>query len=132
MKKLLVLALVLCMCLSLTACSMEDFEDNLTPGYETSEVSDRTLNSYAILMNADIEDFDVQSTLEATHKVRGISVVIIECGSFRKAAKLEDKAYVIVERLEDIYSYEYSFSVVRRGSFVLIGEDDAIDDALGR
>ena len=54
------------------------------------------------------------------------------CGSFKQAAELEDKADVIVDKLEDAYSYEYSFSVVRRGSFVLIGEDDAIDDALGR
>ena len=63
MKKLLVLVMVLAMCLALTACGdIENFEENLEAGYSVSELSDSMMSSYALLMSADMDDFDVQNT----------------------------------------------------------------------
>ena len=132
MKKLLAILLVLCMCIGLAACAkMEDFEDNLGRDYEIENLSDDDMEYFAEYMDVDVDDFDVQDAIEATNEDTGVGVVIIECGSKKLAEELADEAGAIVKLLELSYSSKYSFDVETKGAFVLIGEEDAIADALG-
>ena len=133
MKKLIVMLLALCICLGLCACaSMDKFEENLGSKYKIEKLDDDDLEDYAELLDLDVDDYNVIDAMEATHKKSGIGVMILECGSASDAEELAEDGEVMVELLESYYSSKYSFDSVAEGRFVLIGEEDAIEDALGK
>lgn len=130
MKKLIAMLLMLCLGIGLCACaSMDNFEDNLEGKYAITLLDDDDLEDYADLLDLDVDDYNIKSAIEATHKKKYTSVVIIECGSSAKASKLAEDAEDIVDILEAYYR-GYTFDCTKKGRFVLFGEVDAIDDAL--
>ena len=133
MKKVLAIILVLCMCISLCACvSMDKFEKNLEDDYKISKMRDSDLETYEKLLDLDADDYDLETVKTATHKKSGIGVYIFECGSAAKAKQLAEDAEDMVDILESTYASKYSFDMVVKGRFVLVGEEDAIEDALGK
>lgn len=134
MKKILAMLLLLCLCLSLTACgvSMDKFEDNLSDDYDIESIDDDDLEEYAELLDLDMDDYEIEDAIEATHEKTGKGVMIIECGSKKAAEELGDDAEGMVKLLKAYYGSGYSFDLVVEGKFVLIGEEDAIEDALGK
>ena len=133
MKKILVFLLLLCLCLGLCACtSMDKMTSNLRPNYEIETMSDQDLEDYAILLALDLDDYNIVSAIQATHKTRGTGVVIVECDSKNDAAKLAKDAADIVEMLEYAYGTAYTFDVKTDGCFALFGETAAITTATGK
>lgn len=132
MKRIFALILVVCISVGLCACSasMDDFKSNLGDDYKIITLSDRDLDDYADLLYLDVSDYGVKSAIEAKHKQKSTSVVIIECGSSSQAEQLSKDADDIVFLLEYTYGSRYSFDIKCEDSFVLFGESTAINDAL--
>ena len=131
MKKFISITLVCVLLLSLCACtSMDKFKDNLGRDYKKTKLSDDDIECYADLLDLDISDYKIDSAIEARHRDDGISVLIFECGSRRLAKKLAKDAEDIIDILEDTYGSSYTFAIETKSNFVLIGEENAIDDAL--
>lgn len=132
MKKVLALLLTLCLCVTLSACAtMETFESNLGDKYSKTILDDDDLEDYADLLDIEVDDYSIKSAIEAKHKTKYTSVVIIQCANNTKAKKLANDAEDIIGMLENTFSSAYSFDIVVKSSFVLFGESTAIDDALG-
>ena len=132
MKKVLVFLLVLAMCLGLCSCmSMDDIEDNLGSSYKKESIDEDDLEEYAELLNIDVEDYEVESAMMATHKKKGTGVMIIECGSASLAEELSEDGDGMLDILEYTYGSKYTFKIEVEGNFVLFGEKSAIKDALG-
>lgn len=131
MKKIVAFLLVVCLCIGLCACaSMDTFKDNLGSDYRKTELDDDDLEAYEEMLDIDADDYDVKSAIQAVHKKKGTTVVIIECGSNAKANELSDDAEDIIDFLKKSYSSSYSFGISVEGRFVLLGEESAIEDAL--
>lgn len=132
MKKIVAFLLAVCLCVGLCACaSMDSFKDNLGDNYKKTILDEDDLEGYAELLGLDADDYKIKSALEATHKKKGTGVVIIECGSAELAEELADDAEDMVEYLTKSYGSAYTFGHAIKGRFVLFGEENAIDDALG-
>ena len=133
MKKVLALLLTLCLCVTLSACTtMETFESNLGDEYSKTIMDDNDLEVYADLLDLEVDDYSIKSAIEAEHKTKYISVVIIQCANNSKARKLANDAEDIIDMLENTFGSSYSFDLVVKNSFVLVGETNAIGDALGK
>lgn len=133
MKKALAVLLVVCICATMFACaSMSSFKDNLGSDYKKTTLTDSDIEDYADLLGLDMDEYKIRSAIEAKHKTKYTSVVIIECGSSGKAKSLAKDADEIVDLLKLTYGSKYSFGIETKGCFVLFGETSAIKDALGK
>ena len=132
MKRILAMVLALCLCIGLCACgmSMDKLKDNLGSSYKKVRLDDEDLEAYADLLGLDVDDYDIESAIQATHKKKGIGVVIIECGSKKEAEELADDGEGMVDYLSEYYGTNYSFDMVVKGKFILCGEERAIKAAL--
>lgn len=112
-------------------CTMSDFIDSLGDAYYINEYSDPDeVQSMAAQYQLDPSKYGATLGISATNKTTHCMVIIIECDSTSSASTLNSDCANIVEMLEKSYSSQYSFDSKCAGKYVLIGEVNAINDAL--
>ncbi len=130
MKKFIALLLLtLTLTISLASCtSMESYEKNLGDDYKVDIYDEDEIEALAEIFGIDADDYGISSIMEAKDKYNGY--YIFQCKSSKEAKQLVDYLDVIV-KTPDKYS-GFDVDAVADGKFVLVGNEDFIDDALNK
>ena len=132
MKKIIALLLLICtFALCLVSCaSLDKYEDNLGKDYEVNSLSDEEIEELIEELNeGDIEldpdDYDIEDGFFGYDDDN--LIYVFECKSSSKAKKLSKDLKDAFEELD-----EDDIEITRKGKFVLVGNEDGIEDALGK
>ena len=130
MKKVTsLLALILCvlmLTLSFASCAnMDKYKDNLGSDYEIETAEDEEMEAFMKMLDLDAEKYGVEEMVSAYNKEAQISVMIIKCKNTSAAKDL-------VEEFEKVIEESCEGKAENKGSFVFVGDEDAIKDALGK
>ena len=130
-KTICLLALFCAMAMLLAACtSLATYEENLGKDYKVRMFDVKEIDELAEEFDLDADDYGISSIMEAKDKEKGYYAYIIKCESRKMAEELVDDLDDVVELMEQ-YSY-FDVDAVADGSFVLVGNEDVIDDALDK
>ena len=132
MKKIIALLLLtLTLTISLASCSsMESYEKNLGDDYKVDIYDEDEIEELAETFDIDADDYGISSIMEAKDKKKGYHAYIIQCKSSKEAEELVDDLDDIVKAMDKYYSLDVD--AVADGKFVLVGNEDVIDDALNK
>ena len=124
MKKvfLMSLCLLLAMLCLVSCASLKSYEKNLGSNYDVYELDEDDIEDYGDNYDLDIDDYKIKKGIEAEHEDKGYSVLILQCGSSKKAEELEN----------DLKKKTKYYEIERDGKFVLIGSEKAVKKALGK
>lgn len=130
MKKVTsLLALILCVLMltvSFASCAnMDKFKDNLGSDYEIETAEEEEMKAFLTMLGLDADDYDIEEMAMATNKEDFSSVLIVKCKNTSTAKDLEKEFKELAEDSDE-------GEIVRKGSFVLVGDEDAVKDALGK
>ena len=134
MKKLTLLTItLLVLSLALIACSggMNTYEKNLGEDYKIKHLDKDDIEDLADAFDIDSDDYAIKNAMRATHEDNGTYIIVFECSSESKAKELLNDLDYVVDMLDDYYS-SIEIDAVRDDTFVFIGCEDVIDDALDR
>ena len=131
MKKIIVLLLLtLTLTIRLASCSsMKSYEKNLGDDYKVDIYDEDEIEELAEIFDIDADDYGISSIMEAEDRDKGYYAYIIQCKSNKMAEELVDDLDDIVKAMNKYYSY-IDVDAVADGKFVLVGNEDVIDDAL--
>ena len=111
---------------SFASCAnMDKYKDNLGSDYKIETADDDEMEAFLALMGVDADDYEVEELVYAVNEDDFSSVMIIKC---KKMSGAKDLA----EEFEKIAEDSDEGEIVRKGSFVLVGDEDAVKDALGK
>ena len=132
MKKIIAFLLLTCtLTFCLASCSsLKSYENNLGDDYKIDHYDEDEIEELAEEFDIDADDYGIIAIIEAKDKDKGYYAYIIQCESSKKAEELVDDLEDIV-KLMDQYS-SYDIDAVADGKFVLVGNEDVIDDALDK
>ena len=132
MKQFISLMLLLCtLTLCLASCaSLKSYEKNLGDDYKLNTYDEDEIEDLAEEFDIDADDYGISAIVEAKDKDKGYYAYIIQCKSSKKAEELVDDLDDIVKLMNKYYSFEVD--AVADGKFVLVGNEDVIDDALNK
>ena len=132
MKKIISLMLLLCtLTLCLASCaSLKSYEKNLGDDYKLNTYDEDEIEDLAEEFDIDADDYGISAIVEAKDKDKVYYAYIIQCKSSKKAEELVDDLDDIVKLMNKYYSFEVD--AVADGKFVLVGNEDVIDDALNK
>ena len=132
MKKIIALLLLtLTLTISLASCSsMKSYEKNLGDDYKVDVYDEDEIEELVETFDIDADDYGISSIMEAEDKDNGYYAYIIQCKSSKKAEELVDDLDDIVKTMDKYYSFDVD--AVADGKFVLVGNEDVIDDALNK
>ena len=132
MKKIISLMLLLCtLTLCLAACaSLKSYEKNLGDDYKLNTYDEDEIEDLAEGFSIDADDYGISAIVQAKDKDKGYYAYIIQCKSSKKAEELVADLDDIVKLMNKYYSFDVD--AVADGKFVLVGNEDVIDDALNK
>ena len=132
MKKIIALLLLtLTLTISLASCSsMKSYEKNLGDDYKVDIYDEDEIEELAETFDIDADDYGISSIMEAEDKDNGYYAYIIQCKSSKEAEQLVDDLDDIVKTMDKYYSFDVD--AVADGKFVLVGNEDVIDNALNK
>ena len=130
MKKFISLVLLtLTLAITLTSCSsMKSYEKNLGDDYKVDIHDEDEIEELAETFDLDADDYGISAIMEAEDRDKGYYAYIIQCKSNKMAEELVDDLDDIVKEMNKYYSFDVD--AVADGKFVLVGNEDVIDDAL--
>ena len=130
MKKFISLILLtLTLAITLTSCSsMKSYEKNLGDDYKVDIYDEDEIEELAETFDIDTDDYGISAVMEAEDRDKGYYAYIIQCKSNKMAEELVDDLDDIVKAMNKYYSFDVD--AVADGKFVLVGNEDVIDDAL--
>ena len=130
MKKIVkLLSLVCIVTLCLVSCaSFNSYERHLKDDYKVKFLDEDDIEDLAENFDVDLDDYGISKVMEVTDKDKGYYAYIIKCKSGKKAEELADDLDDVVKVMNAYYSFDVD--AVVDGKFVLIGNEDVIDDAL--
>lgn len=130
MKKFISLILLtLTLAITLTSCSsMKSYEKNLGDDYKVDIYDEDEIEELAETFDIDTDDYGISAVMEAEDRDKGYYAYIIQCKSNKMAKELVDDLDDIVKAMNKYYSFDVD--AVADGKFVLVGNEDVIDDAL--
>ena len=132
MKKIISSMLLLCtLMLCLASCaSLKSYEKNLGDDYKLNDYDEDEIEDLAEKFDIDANDYGISAIVEAKDKDNGYYAYIIQCKSSKKAEELVEDLDDIVKLMNKYYSFDVD--AVVDGKFVLVGNEDVIDDALNK
>ena len=121
--------LTLTLAITLTSCSsMKSYEKNLGDDYKVDIYDEDEIEELAETFDIDTDDYGISAVMEAEDRDKGYYAYIIQCKSNKMAEELVDDLDDIVKAMNKYYSFDVD--AVADGKFVLVGNEDVIDDAL--
>ena len=132
MKKIISSMLLLCtLMLCLASCaSLKSYEKNLGDDYKLNNYDEDEIEDLAEDFDIDANDYGISAIVEAKDKDNKYYAYIIQCKSSKKAEELVEDLDDIVKLMDKYYSFDVD--AVADGKFVLVGNEDVIDDALNK
>lgn len=132
MKKFIGFVLItLILMATLTSCvPMKLYEVKLGEDYKVSMYDEDEIEELAEEFGIDADDYGISKVMIAKDKDNGYYAYIIKCKSSKKAKELVDDLDYVVEIMNAYYSFDVD--AVADGKYVLVGNEDVIDDALNK
>ena len=132
MKKITLVCLILCVTVfCLTACaSLSTYMDRLGSFYTVEDFGEEDRVDFNEAFGINLDDYSIIEGVNVTNNEVGASATIIACWGESAAEDLVADLQAQVAALND-GTNEHAFIVVNEGRFVLVGEEPAINDAMG-
>ena len=125
-KAVSIFILLVLLTLALVSCgSIETYEENLGRHYEIEFFDEEDLEEMLEDLDEDADDYGLVGGFYAYHEDDYDSVIVLECKSAKAASTL-------AEDIEDADVLGSSAKIVTDGKFVLAGDRNAVNDALGK
>ena len=109
---------------------MKLYEVKLGEDYKVSMYDEDEIEELAEEFGIDADDYGISKVMIAKDKDNGYYAYIIKCKSSKKAKELVDDLDYVVEIMNAYYSFDVD--AVADGKYVLVGNEDVIDDALNK